>query len=64
MSDSSSFWAVSGIHPMRYAEYLNVPVKVSHEKFDGKIEIMRIFIKASCLKEADQATFLNIIKSA
>ena len=46
----------------KLAEYLNVPIKVRYEKFDGKFEIMRKLIKASRLSKADQGKFLDIIK--
>jgi len=44
------------------AVYLSVPIKVRYEKFDGKFEIMKKFIKNSLLSQADQDQFIDIIK--
>lgn len=46
----------------KLAEYLNVPVKVRYEKFDGKYEIMKEFISASQLSKEDQGKFFDIIQ--
>ncbi len=46
----------------KLAEYLNMPIKVRYEKFAGKFEIMKKFIKASYFSKADQNKFLDIIK--
>lgn len=45
----------------KLAEYLNVPVKVRYEKFDGKLEMMAGHIRSSRLSKEDQDKFLGII---
>lgn len=44
------------------AEYLNVPVKVRYEKFNGYLNTMETIVEASMLNKIDQRSFINVIK--